>query len=114
MNKTTDEVATGGKWYNGKPIYRKMITGIHTGSAIDTWYSFFDLNSINAEDVIKIEGFIFWGTYNWWIPVNSGSGSAANTYIPIWKAGTNLQVLVSRTELLNNSNFWVIIEYTKH
>ena len=37
LSYSTDETPTGGKWIDGKPIYRKVYTGLSFGGTSETW-----------------------------------------------------------------------------
>ena len=49
---STEEVKTGETWIDGKPIYRKVITGTLTNAGINV---IADLSSLNFKTIIKID-----------------------------------------------------------
>lgn len=53
-NYTYDEIDTGGKWIDGKPIYRNMVT--FQATAVNTWYRSSTVKEIgNVANIIKID-----------------------------------------------------------
>ena len=47
---STEEVKTGGKWIDGKPIYRKVVTGL--GNTYDNWNIILLDANVHADHVI--------------------------------------------------------------
>ena len=92
-NYTTEEQKTGGTWIDGKPIYRKVITGLN----ISTSTSYVNLMSVGAIDtIIRTSGMT---TSN---KTNFALDSVVN--------GSNIQI---RTTYSTQGINTVIIEYTK-
>ena len=47
---STDETLTGGTWIDGKPIYRKVITGLSFGNVQNNWTNLVEI--ANVDDLI--------------------------------------------------------------
>lgn len=107
---STNEIKTGKTWVDGKPIYRKTLTG-NTGSArVNAQYTILTDDNIdiitNAEGVCK----------NKTAPSKAYILSFSDTMALVYDtAGSNINKLVL---FMNNSSaatfdYWITIEYTK-
>ena len=108
-NYSTDEIVVG-KWIDGKPIYRKVVTGNSISSDINT-------NITDFEDIVKMSVYVrqndsvSWRTIPWLFVQNNqiGYNSWAGGYyfengILKFQIGDNLK---------NINKFIAIFEYTK-
>lgn len=97
-----DEVKIG-TWYNGKPLYRKVIAGGLADTAGDT---IIDLSSLNINYITRMEGTV--GTNFDYKPINfyleGNYISTRYAYGKLYLAATSAYV---------NLPFTLIIEYTK-
>ena len=100
---STNETVIG-TWINGKPLYRKVITGGTDGAQ----------QSIHAsvtEKIIKIEGMVHSTNDGWTIPVNyADSATSASTFIR-HDGSIMLEVTSFNKNIVNT--YEIIIEYTK-
>ena len=99
---SSTEVLTGDTWIDGKPIYRRVVTGsVTAGTEKKITYAASDV----VDQVIRLDGMhqVSWG----WLPF---------TY---YAANSNqLRIYASKTQIVFNSSnldgtVRVIIEYTK-
>ena len=104
---STNEVKTGGKWIDGKPIYRKTIS---CGALPNNTTKNVAHGIENLERVIKTEGY------------SVGSAGSAGSFIPVpYVSGVPMAMYVDMTNLVlqtsgkysNYSDTYVTIEYTK-
>lgn len=104
---STEEVNTGKKWIDGKPIYRKVLydEGVNLAYNQDELYTGAFAN-INIDEIIGINGFIEFG-YGGKIPLIS-------KYSIFYFNSTNqLYYMQDYTQSGANSKVKVILEYTK-
>lgn len=117
---STTEQDTGRTWVDGKPIYRKVVTGAISGATeINVAYAYTMATGItNAESVVSINGLLDvlnGGTY-WTLPCITYNDPTSNRYA---YAGVNFNVDTGSLGIRynwpawNGSRFIVIIEYTK-
>ena len=104
---STNEVKTGGKWIDGKPIYRKTIS---CGALPNNTTKNVAHGISNLERVIKTEGY------------SVGTAGSAGSFIPVpYVSGVPMAMYVDMTNLVlqtsgtysNYSDTYVTIEYTK-
>lgn len=102
---STTEQKTGGKWIDGKDIYRKVITGtsIPSGSFIGEITGF--------ETVIKADGWIKEGSLGNWLPVGYGvvNGNTSNPQMRV-DSDSRVYFAVANYTVLK---YIVTLEYTK-
>lgn len=106
-NYSTEEVATGTKWIDGKTIYRKVVTGSVTGNGqftISTGLSNFDCIQING--TIKDSG-------NNVSPIPYAWHSGINANISIYINSNGDIKLGLGSDYGGTRNYRIIIEYTK-
>ena len=110
MAYSTTEIKTGKTWVDGKPIYRKTLTG-NTGSArVNAQYTI--LTDDNIDIITNAEGVCKNKTASSKAYILSFSDTMALVYDT---AGSNINKLVL---FMNNSSaatfdYWITIEYTK-
>lgn len=94
-----------GKWIDGKPIYRKVVTGTTTSNANST-------NLLtNIDTLINYSGSVFKEGY--WITLNSAFGTGGTQDIrTILNTSNNTAILQVGTTYYN-CNYKIILEYTK-
>lgn len=104
-NYSTDEVDTGGKWIDGKPVYRKIVQ--YSGSIVSSGQT--TLASMSYVDtLIRFEG----------IAKNSNSGSCIplnfyqSTSSYLWVFFNNSKQFVARSNGIT-ANVFIIVYYTK-
>ena len=105
---STEETLTGGKWINGKPIYRKVCV-----FKISEESNTYDLSDLNFDECWITNGFVKQtnGTVNY--PMNFFRNSADDVN-SAWIRLELKQLVVQVTNLeWFNNNAYVIIEYTK-
>lgn len=106
VNKISNYSATEqvvGKWVDGKPVYRKVISGVtETAGTFDV-----ETISTNIKQVIKVDGFVVSGTTN--LPI-----AYSNTGAPIFYFvdGNNLNIQVGNASFAGKS-WYATIEYLK-
>lgn len=103
---STTETKTGGVWTDGKPIYRKVVTGSATVSAGGTTslapYSEFS----NIGQLIKLEGFVH-PSSTFWLPMNCSTER-------IFITDTTYHGLIYNSNAARtNVPYIIILEYTK-
>ena len=107
ISYSTNEVKTGGKWIDGKPIYRKTIS---CGALPNNTTKNVAHGINNLERVIKTEGY------------SVGTAGSAGSFIPVpYVSGVPMAMYVDMTNLVlqtsgtysNYSDTYVTIEYTK-
>lgn len=106
LSYSTIEVLTGGTWIDGKPIYRKVVTGSATVSAGGTTslapYSEFS----NIGQLIKLEGFVH-PSSTFWLPMNCSTER-------IFITDTTYHGLIYNSNAARtNVPYIIILEYTK-
>lgn len=104
---STDEVKTGGKWIDGKPIYRKTIS---CGALPNNTTKKVAHGISNLGRVIKTEGY------------SVGSADSSGSFIPVpYVSGVPMALYIDTTDIVlqtsgtysNYSDSYVTIEYTK-
>lgn len=104
---STDEVAVG-KWIDGKPIYRKVISFASSNNMNLT-----KAHNLTNADKLWLNGnasFIFGGSVTESLPVNYYNN--ANDFCRTWLNARNIRV-VSPSSFGTDRTFYVVIEYTK-
>lgn len=114
INYSTEEVPTGGTWIDGKPIYRKVFTGVSTSESLQK------INAPDIEVVINLYGFLARsdGSY---IPLNVADPAAQSNVITanmmkISFYGPDKTINFSKGSVfteLSGANYAIICEYTK-
>lgn len=102
---STDEVKTGGKWIDGKPIYRKTI---YCGALPNNTYKNVNHNITNLDIIIKCYGSARGGTARIVLP--NASAIPANA-IEIYLDGE--YVVIQTGNDRSGYNGYVTVEYTK-
>ena len=98
---TTERVI--GKWINGKPIYRKVVTGNGKNKQVTT--------ISNLEQIITMKGIIYSIYAQWWNIPNWHSETGYGTTI---YCNTSGGIQLSAGNFYNdNSPYIIILEYTK-
>ena len=100
---STEEVNTGEKWIDGKPIYRKCYQGTLAGSG--GGYSI-QHNITNLDTVVKVESILLSGTN--FVPSGFYNG---NYYFSVFIEPLNLSFRYSNT--YEGRDYQAFIEYTK-
>ena len=104
---STDEVKTGGKWIDGKPIYRKTIS---CGALPNNTTKKVAHGISNLGRVIKTEGY------------SVGSAGSSGSFIPVpYVSGVPMAMYIDTADIVlqtsgtysNYSDTYVTIEYTK-
>jgi hypothetical protein len=104
LSYSTTETLTGGKWIDGKPIYRKVIQGTFANTGGTT------VNIGANLDVIHIGGFIQYGNAR--IEITASGGSSPCIYYRYLKNTGALERTVQGT-FASSSPVYIIVEYTK-
>lgn len=106
---STEEVKTNKIWINGKPIYRKVITGTKSSGWTDI-----SLSNINY-DTIYINGAETYFTY-----INSSTKFSKNTFyfsptdfLVAQIQTDNKKINIGAGTDLSNINYYIVLEYTK-
>lgn len=94
-----------GTWIDGKPIYRKVITGLKTPTNADTWTVKASIS--NVDTMVKLDGFFFG---------NDGRAMSLNFPQPSYYScvsfiNGNIEIRVASNWV--NKDCFVITEYTK-
>ena len=102
---STDEVKTGGKWIDGKPIYRKTIS---CGALPNTSYKNVNHNITNLDFVTKCYGFARGGNYRMVLPnASANTANAVEVYVD------EMYVVIQTGNDRSGYNGYVTLEYTK-
>ena len=106
---STDEVKTGGKWIDGKPIYRKVVDFGALPNATIKEVSF---NNINADTFVKIEG-IAMNNSGSAVTIPFADTSAATQSIAIFINSSSVSINTGATNRSDYTKCYITIEYTK-
>lgn len=109
---STTETKTGGTWIDGKPIYRKVFTGITESSNITTWIYMDDLN---IDYLISYNGMInAGGNPNDFTNIFNKS-SSGNTLFTLFSksGGTAIALDPKGNSIYYSKGYSIIVEYTK-
>ena len=106
---STDEVKTGGKWIDGKPIYRKVVDFGALPNATIKEVSF---DNINADTFVKIEG-IAMNNSGSAVTIPFADTSAATQSITIFINSSSVSINTGATNRSDYTKCYVTIEYTK-
>ena len=104
---STSEVKTGDVWTDGKPIYRKVLTGTTPSTAGTTLHV--SLGTSYVGKIIRLDGMIY---------RDATAQAPANYYYndtntcTMWLNGTNIDFLVNATDK-TDKEFFIVVEYTK-
>lgn len=106
---STNEVKTNKVWIDGKPIYRKVITGTKSSGWTDI-----SLSNINY-DTIYING-----AETYFIYINSSTKFSKNTFyfsptdfLVAQIQTDNKKINIGAGTDLSNINYYIVLEYTK-
>lgn len=99
---STDEVKTGGKWVDGKPIYRKTL--VFTNITLSSTSTQIGTTDIPIGNIIKTEDFIF----------RAGLATVGSSYKAVY-IENNGKILANQTVSSYNDGWYIYftIEYTK-
>ena len=106
---STDEVKTGGKWIDGKPIYRKVVDFGALPNATIKEVSF---DNINADTFVKIEG-IAMNNSGSAVTIPFADTSAATQSIAIFINSSSVSISTGATNRSDYTKCYITIEYTK-
>jgi hypothetical protein len=98
----TAEVKTNKVWINGKPIYRKLWTGLDFGNTIDTWTN---ISGIPTSDVTNIGDILS--------AVSRRTSDNMISYNILIRPNAGKTALQYYTKITNLSMVTLILEYTK-
>ena len=102
---STDEVKTGGKWIDGKPIYKKTI---YCGALPNTSYKNVNHNITNLDFVIDCRGTARGGNYRMVLPnASANTANAVEVYVD------NDYIVIQTGNDRSGYNGYITIEYTK-
>lgn len=103
---STSEVKTNKVWIDGKPIYRKVLSGtLPTGTGGNSFF-------ISNSEIISVNGFVKSTYGQWW---------SINNYFSEQKYSINCRLSENRNEIVlecgafynTSSKYFLIVEYTK-
>ena len=106
---STNEVKTGGKWIDGKPIYRKVV---YFGALPNATIKGVTFDNINADTFVKIEG----------IAMTNNSSAITIPFADVSNATQSISIFVNSTSIsidtgtVNRSDYnkcYITLEYTK-
>ena len=104
INYSTEEVLTGDTWIDGKPIYKKVITGTLPSATTNTLLTTLE----ELESLVNISGYLIPSSNpNDFTPINCYYN--ANYYFAVWMA--NKKDIYSNASFAGN--YTLIVEYTK-
>ena len=106
---STNEVKTGGKWIDGKPIYRKVVNFGALPNATTNVVSF---DNINADTFVKIEGIAMGNTGNA-ITIPFADTSSATQSITIFASSSSVSINTGATNRSDYTKCYITLEYTK-
>lgn len=103
---STDEVATGGKWIDGKDIYRKVkIVNATYPNTIDFGLS-------DGDEIIDYKLKMSWGD-SMAVSIIGESTAIGTSYMPIYTIASDKKTL-SHVTSGNVYVYWAVVEYTKN
>ena len=105
---STDEVKTGGKWIDGKPIYRKVV---NFGALPNATIKGITFDNINADTFVKIEGVAM--SNNDAITIPFTDTSMATQSIAIFVNSTSISISTGTVNRSDYNKCYITIEYTK-
>ena len=109
LSYSTEEVKTGGKWIDGKPIYRKVVNFGALPNATIKGVSF---DNINADTFVKIEG-IAMSNNGSAVTIPFADTSAATQSIAIFINSSSVSINTGATNRSDYTKCYITIEYTK-
>lgn len=102
---STNEVKTGGKWIDGKPIYKKTID---CGALPNTSYKNVNHNITNLDFVINCRGTARGGNYRIVLPnASANTANAVEIYVD------EMYIVIQTGNDRSGYNGYITIEYTK-
>lgn len=103
---STDEINTGKTWIDGKPIYRKVLTGTFSnGTEVS-------IASLNIQTIVSASGHTtFTNGYSSPFPYCTSSGVLAD--FRITPLNSSPKILFDLNESWSNNTYFIILEYTK-
>ena len=102
---STDEVKTGGKWIDGKPIYRKTV---YCGALPNTSYKNVNHNITNLDIVIDCYGAARGGRYRMVLPnASANTANAVEVYVD------ETYIVIQTGNDRSGYNGYITLEYTK-
>lgn len=106
------EVDTGGKWLDGKAIYRQIVKfngGIGSDKTAQDPTSGQTIKINNVDTIIRIEGMSKWTGYDkLFVPINFGTGNSG--YVTVWTYGSPAEIHYGTTSACE---IVAMIYYTK-
>lgn len=109
LSYSTNEVKTGGKWIDGKPIYRKVVDFGALPNATIKGVSF---DNINVDTFVKIEG-VAMSSNNAAITIPFVDDSSAIQSISIFANGTSVSISTGSVNRSDYTKCYITLEYTK-
>lgn len=106
---STNEVKTGGKWIDGKPIYKKVVDFGALPNATIKGVSF---DNINADTFVKIEGIAMMNNSNA-ITIPFTDTTSATQSITIFVNSTSVSIDTGSTNRSDYNKCYITLEYTK-
>ena len=106
---STNEVKTGGKWIDGKPIYRKVV---NFGALPNATIKEVSFDNINADTFVKIEG-IAMNNSGSAVTIPFADTSAATQSIAIFINSSSVSINTGATNRSDYTKCYITIEYTK-
>lgn len=109
---STSETVVG-VWTDGKPIYRKILTGT-TSSSAGSDSSIFALSSLNIDTIVKMDGFVGYSSSSSWssgsmMPLNYDYDSTH--YCTTYYYSSNNSIYAKCGQA--SCTITIILEYTK-
>ena len=104
----TDEIDTGMKWIDGKPIYRKVIS---TGNISESSTVYFDTSILNLNQVIDIKAIGTDGGTSRPIPNTTPNNTDFN--VSIFYHHSQNRVYIQTPSSVSFTNVDITLEYTK-
>lgn len=106
---STNEVKTGGKWIDGKPIYRKVV---NFGALPNATIKGVTFDNINADTFMKIEG-IAMSANSTAITIPFTDVSSTTQSISIFANSTSVSINAGSVNRSDYNKCYIILEYTK-
>lgn len=106
---STNEVKTGGKWIDGKPIYRKVVDFGALPNATIKGVSF---DNINVDTFVKIEGTAM-SSNSTAITIPFADVSNVTQSISIFANSTSVSINTGSVNRLDYNKCYITLEYTK-
>ena len=112
---STEERRTGDFWTDGKPIYRKVLSGTFTNTSGQDLFQTIWGNS-GVSDIVKAYGTVDYGGGGRVTVPFAETDNSTTQYAYVYKqqGGTNIVMRFKRNDAVTNRPYRIVLEYTKN